>query len=63
MDITNTARAIGNAKMRVEEARAFLHRLAQHLEANGMPGQAGNCTLHALSLQQAGVCLAFAERE
>jgi hypothetical protein len=62
-EITNKEQAIATAKMNVESARAFLHRLAKHLEDNGMPGQAGNCTLHALNLQKTGVCLAFAERD
>ena len=63
MDITNKSRALGTAKMQVEETRAFLHRIAKHLEDNGMPGQAGNCTIQALKLQQAGVALAFLERD
>ena len=62
-DITNTDHALANAKMIVAEARAFLHRIAKHLEANEMPGQAGNCTIIALELQKAGVMLAFVERD
>lgn len=63
MDITNTDVAIANAKTKIEEARSFLHRLAKHLDENGMPGQAGNCTIQAGRLQEAGVCLAFVERK
>ncbi|RXG91622.1 hypothetical protein [Bradyrhizobium zhanjiangense] len=34
----------------ITDAAAFLRRLAEHLEASGMPGQAGNCVLHADAL-------------
>jgi sortase (surface protein transpeptidase) len=63
MEITNRERALATAKMQVEGARAFLHRIAKHLEENGMPGQAGNCTIQAHKLAEAGVALAFLERE
>jgi len=63
MDITNRDQALATCKTHVEATRTFLHRLAKHLEENGMPGQAGNCTIRALSLQQVGVALAFLERE
>lgn len=38
------------------EARAtavFLDRLAEHLEFNGMPGQAGNCAIRAQAVRAA----------
>jgi hypothetical protein len=62
MDITNKDVALATTKQYVEEARTFLHRIAKHLEENEMPGQAGNCTIHALKLQQAGEALAYLER-
>lgn len=36
-----------------ERDAAFLEQLAAHLEANGMPGQAGNCTIRAKATRAA----------
>lgn len=36
----------------IRETRDFLRLLADHLEANGMPGKAGDCTTHANKLTE-----------
>lgn len=37
----------------LEKAAPFLRRISEHLEASDMPGQAGNCTIHAKALEEA----------
>lgn len=37
----------------IESVADFLDRLAEHLEASGMPGKAGDCTVNARRLRAA----------
>jgi hypothetical protein len=43
----NAARYMIYAGQELDETERFLRQLAKHLEANDMPGQAGNCTIVA----------------
>ena len=54
---TNVQIAMDNIQTEISITRAFLRQLAQHLQANDMDGQAGNCSLRAEGLSRALVSL------
>lgn len=62
MNLNPTQAAFENIRKELDITEAFLRRLAKHLEENGMPGQAGNCTIRADSLARALVSLDFLGR-
>ena len=50
--MTNLDSAFSSSTAQLTETIAFLRRLAVHLDAEDMPGQAGNCTIQANKLEQ-----------
>jgi len=61
--MSNRENAYINVRAHLDDAEAFLKRLAAHLKDNGMMGEAYNCTIHARRLEGAKTSLEFLRRK